>query len=110
MFSTQANRPLPRFVGDRGQVVPLMAFVLAIALVMVVVLARVGGQVEDRAKAQAAADATALAGVIDGEDAAGAIADSNNAVLVSYVARGGEVEVVVKVGQSTATARSRSRW
>lgn len=96
--------------GDRGQVLPLMAIVLLIVMVALVALTRVGVQLDDRARAQAAADAVALAGARDGEDGAGSIADANGAELRSFVASGAEVEVVVRLGGSTATARARRQW
>lgn len=107
------SRPLGpgrRPAGDRGQVVPLAAVVLLFAVLFALVVARVGGQVDLRARAQTAADAAALAGGRDGEEAARSLAVANHAVLESFVARGAEVEVVVRVGDERATARSRRSW
>ena len=110
----RARRAVPArsrgLTDDHGQVLPLMAIVLMITMVALVLLSRVGGQLDDRARAQAAADAVALAGAREGEDGAGAIADADGAVLLSFVAQGSEVEVVVRLGHSTATARARRRW
>lgn len=94
-----------------GQIIPTM--VVAVLLVLVValfVVVRVGRQVDDRARAQSAADAVALAGARDGQGVAGAIATANHAVLESFVGRGAEVEVIVRVGRSRATARARREW
>ena len=83
-----------------------MFFVVVAALVII----EVGAQVDDRARAQTAADAAALAGARAGEDAAGAMAEADGGELTSYVSRGDDVEVVVRVGRSSATARARRRW
>jgi uncharacterized membrane protein len=96
---------------DRGQVLPMVGvavfLVVAIALLVVVGL---GHQTDDRARAQSAADAAALAGARDGEGAARSIAAANHAGVESFAIRGGEVEVIVRVGRSTATARARREW
>lgn len=94
-----------------GQIIPTMVVaVLVVLVIALLVLVRVGRQVDDRARAQSAADAVALAGARDGEGSAGSIAAANHAVLESFVGRGVEVEVIVRVGRSRATARARREW
>lgn len=81
-------------------------FVVVVALL----LAGVTQRVVHRAQAQAAADAAALAGVVDGPAAAGAVARANGAELVDFVDHGAEVSVVVARGDGTranATAERR---
>lgn len=95
---------------DGGQAVPLLLVAVLVVVVVLLLVVRLGVQVDRRARAQTAADAAALAGVRDGEDAARSVATANDAELTSYVAVGGEVEVVVLVGDERATARARRHW
>jgi uncharacterized membrane protein len=95
---------------ETGQIVPMAALVLAIVMLMGLVLARLGLEVDERARAQSAADAAALAGASEGEDVAGSVTEANGAVLESFVVRGSEVEVVVRYGGERATARARRQW
>jgi len=92
--------------GDRGQVVPLLALVVVVAAGAAVLLADLGGEVVDRARARNAADAAALAGVTGGGPAAAHAATANGATLDRFVERGDQVEVTVHVGTSRATARA----
>ena len=89
---------------------PLLLIVLLVAVVAAFVVVRVGAQVDRRARAQTAADAAALAGARDGEAGARSLAAADGAVLESFVASGTEVEVVVRLGDERATARSRRSW
>lgn len=102
--------PAARLRGAGGQVVPLAVLLLLVLVVGLVVVVRVGVGVDRRARAQTAADAAALAGARDGEDAARSMADADDAVLESFVVRGSEVEVVVRVDDERATARARRSW
>lgn len=95
---------------DGGQIVPLMAFVLAVVVLMGLLVVRTGLQVDRRARAQSAADAAALAGATEGEDVAGSVTEANGAVLETFEVRGSEVEVVVRIGDQRATARARRQW
>jgi hypothetical protein len=95
---------------DSGQVLPLVSVVLVLVALVCVGLTRLGVGVAERAQARTAADAAALAGARDGEDVAGEVASQNHGELVAYVAQGGEVEVTVRVGGSTARARAARRW
>lgn len=95
---------------DAGQIVPFVAVVLAIVVLVGILVIRVGRQVDLRARAQSAADAAALAGAREGEDVAGSVTEANGAVLESFVVRGSEVEVVVRIEDERATARARRDW
>jgi hypothetical protein len=93
---------------DRGQVLPLVAALVALcgaALVGLVPLARA---LDERAQARTAADAAALAGAADGEVAARRIAAANDAELMDIDIAGAEVTVRVRVGAVEAYARARS--
>lgn len=91
---------------DRGQATPLWAMVLLLAALLLLPVALLARTVIDRAEAQNAADAVALAGALDGEDAARVIARANDARVLEYRVEGDTVEVVVAVGDRRATARA----
>lgn len=95
---------------DDGQIVPMAVVALAIVMIIALVVVRLGGQVDRRARAQAAADAAALAGATEGEDVAGSVTEANGAVLESFVVQGAEVEVVVRLEDQRATARAKRQW
>ena len=59
-----------------------------------------------RIRAATAADAAALAGVIDGRDGAARLAARNGGELVEFTAFAEGVEVRVRVGTARATARA----
>jgi secretion/DNA translocation related TadE-like protein len=91
---------------ERGAVSIVMLAVLVVGLVLATGAARLGGALVGRARAEAAADATALAAadrlaVGDGSGAARAAADatasSNDARLVSCDCSGTTAEVVVEL-------------
>ena len=92
---------------QRGQALPLMAVVVALAALVVLGLGRLGAVVVARAEAQTAADAAALSGAIHGRASAEALAAANGGRLVSWVAAGAEVEVVADVRGERARARAR---
>lgn len=96
---------------DRGSMLVLtMLFTTAITAAVLVAMVPVVGGLADRQRAQAAADAAALAGVVDGRPAAVELANANGGVLVSWSEWGdGDavlVEVVVEVGRQRARARA----
>jgi len=95
---------------QRGQATPIMAIVLVMAAVIAIALIHLGGSAVDSARAQAAADAAALAGAADGPDAAAALATENGGELVRFQQLGDDVLVVVAVGRARATARARASW
>jgi hypothetical protein len=73
---------------------------------LVVGFGRLGAVTADRARAMAAADAAALAGAAEGERAARTLALDNGADITDYVVDGAEVQVSVRLGRATATARA----
>ena len=96
------------FEDERGQVAPLLAlFAVGIGLACLG-LGRFAGGAVDAASARTAADAAALAGSLDGESSARALAAVNGGRVVAYEAAGGDVRVGVRVGAAVVTARSRS--
>jgi hypothetical protein len=103
-------RRVQRVRGEGGQVVPLLAVVVLVVVVGLLVVAGVGGAAVDRARARTAADAAATAGVLVDRDEAEAVARANGGELESFVAAGGQVEVVVRVGDARAAARAELTW
>lgn len=95
---------------DRGQATPLVALAVLVACGVVVLIAHLGRAADDRARAQAAADAAALAGAVDGEGAARSIAAANGAVVEVVRRDGADAWVRVRVGRATAEARARASW
>jgi hypothetical protein len=93
-------------IDDRGQALPLMLIALAVALIGLLVLSRVGLAADDAARARTAADAAALAGAAEGRSEAGRLATANGGVLIEYRSSGSIVEVVVRVGRAAARARA----
>jgi hypothetical protein len=82
---------------------------VVLAVLFAVALARFGATVTDHERAQAAADAAALAATDGGREAAERIAVANGAVLTAFTvldAPTGTVIVTVAVGASSATARA----
>ncbi len=93
---------------DRGQATPLAVAMLAVVAVALVGLVPVGRALGDRARARTAADAAALAGAAEGEQAARSLAAENGAELVEFERSGDEVVVRVEVGDVDAYARARA--
>lgn len=94
---------------ERGQVAPLLAlFAVGIGLACLG-LGRFAGGAVDAAAATTAADAAALAGAVDGEPAARALAAANGGRLESFEAGGGDVRVRVRVGPHVVSARASGR-
>ncbi|MBW3537045.1 MAG: M15 family metallopeptidase [Actinobacteria bacterium] len=92
---------------EQGQVLPLVAALIAVIGVMAVQVGRVGEAAYQRAQAQTAADAAALAGVADGRAGAESVARANRGRLVSYREIDADVQVTVRLGDATAEARAR---
>lgn len=92
--------------GDQGQATVLLLAVVALMVVCMVATARFGARVVDREQAQVAADASALAGLTGGRSGAAHLAGANDGVLVSFTMVGDDVQVVVRVGDASATARA----
>jgi len=91
---------------DRGQAVPLVAVLLALAVVLLLAAGRLGRPVADAAQARTAADAAALAGTVEGRPGAVRLATLHGGELVSFTTFAGGVEVRVRVGTAAATARA----
>lgn len=69
-------------------------------------IGKLGGTAGERARAQTAADASALAGAAEGEEAARALAEGNGARLVGYAQQGLDTRVVVELGLAQATGKA----
>ena len=91
---------------DQGQATVLLLAVVALVVVAMVATAHFGARLVDRAQAQVADDAAALAGVSGGRSAATQLASANDGVLLSFAAVGDDVQVVVRVGDASAAARA----
>ncbi|MGF1598761.1 MAG: pilus assembly protein TadG-related protein [Acidimicrobiales bacterium] len=89
---------------ERGSIVPLVAAVVGVAMLAVIGVVELSGWIVDRARAQVAADAAALAGVVEGRPGAGDLAELNGGSLLSYRDDDGRVDVVVRVGSASALA------
>lgn len=92
--------------GQRGASLPLIGFVLAVMLMTTSVVIGLAVRVVDRAQAQSAADAAALAGVMEGRSGADRLARANGGALVSFEASDNAVQVVVQVDRWRAEARA----
>ena len=95
--------------GDGGQVVPLAVAMVGLLVVALLALVPAAAALGQRAQAGTAADAAALAGAAEGEDAARRLAEANGGEVVAYEQVGREVEVRVRVGDVEATARAAGR-
>ena len=95
-----------RMMGARGQALPLLVVLMMLGLSLLVAAAHLAPVLDDAARARTAADAAALAGVVEGRTAAAAIAAANDGVLVEYERVGASVTVVVRVGVVSARARA----
>lgn len=86
----------------------MLVLTAALGTALLAALVDFGGIAQDRARAQTAADAAALASLDGGRVVASDFAQRHGGVIVSWVAGPGEheVTVVVRVGDSTATARA----
>ncbi len=94
---------------DRGQSAVLVLVVTAaLGVALLAALVNFGGITQDRARAQTAADAAALASLDAGRAVAVDYAQHHGGVVVSWVSGPGEheVTVVVRVGDSVSTARA----
>lgn len=92
---------------DRGSMLVLTVLVgTAITAAVLIAIVPMLGDLVDRQRAQAAADAAALAGVSEGRGGAAALAAANGGVLVAWSESGDEVTVVVVVGGQRAQARA----
>jgi hypothetical protein len=95
-----------RLQGQRGQALPLVVAIVALAAIGVVALGRFAAGTVDAARARTAADAAALAGAAAGRGAAATAAAANAGTLVSFSQRDDTVIVDVRVGDAVARARA----
>jgi hypothetical protein len=91
-------------------VVPLLLVVLALAAASALLVARVAVAAGERARAQVAADAAALAGVRAGPGAAVQVADANDARIVAFEPSPGRVAVAVRHERARAAAVAEAAW
>ena len=84
----------------------LLLAVVALMVVCAAATAHFAARVVQHEQAQVAADSAALAGLTGGRDSAAQVARANDAVLVSFSMLDDEVQVVVRVGDASATARA----
>lgn len=91
---------------DAGQAIPLLLAVVALIAVVMAATAHFGARVIEQEQAQVAADAAALAGLAGGRPAAERLARANGAALIGFTGGDLDVQVTVRVGEATATARA----
>ena len=94
---------------ERGSVAPLMALLVVAVGALCLGLGRLGGTANAKAKAQTAADAAALAGAAEGEDAAREYAAVNGAQVLAIDTDGADVQVTVRLRGVEARARATGR-
>jgi hypothetical protein len=92
---------------QRGSVLPVVALAMVMAGGGVVVLGRLGEAAVARASARTAADAAALAGAAEGEQAARQVAAANGATVLRYESLGDDTRVTVQIGAARAVGRAR---
>lgn len=91
---------------QRGAMLPMLAFLLVVVMVTTAVIVGLTERVLDRAQAQSAADAAALAGVMDGRAGADRLAAANRGTVVEFESADNWVRVVVVVDGRRAEARA----
>ena len=91
---------------ERGAVTVVVGAAIVIVTYLVLQETKLSVAAADRARAQTAADAAALGGVVDGEEAAADLALSNGATLLTFVDDGDQVQVQVGFNGAVATARA----
>ncbi len=91
---------------ERGAVAPLMAVAVLMMGGLTVGLGQLGRATLERAQAQSAADAAALAGAAEGRPAATALAEANGGVLTSFDSEAATVRVTVRLGSAVAAAKA----
>ena len=91
---------------DRGSAVLLVAIAVVVSGATALGIARLGVAAIAAGRAQTAADAAALAGVIAGPTAARALASANGASLSGFTVEGDDVVVTVRYQGVLASARA----
>ncbi len=98
--------PLIGFSKERGSITPFIALFVFITAGLTMGVARFGAEASIAAQARTAADAAALAGAAEGEQAARQVAHINGARLVSFSVEGREARVTVELGGTKVSARA----
>jgi hypothetical protein len=88
----------------------LVLLLLALAALGALLVTRTAAVAADRARAQQAADAAALAGAAAGRPMAERLAIRNGGTIERYEQRDDRVIVRVRVGAAAATASARRSW
>jgi hypothetical protein len=83
-----------------------VAILMVLIGVLCLGLGRLGGSATAKARAQTAADAAALAGAAEGEDAARELARANAAEVLDVRTEGADVQVLVRIRDVEAWARA----
>lgn len=91
---------------ERGSITPLVAVVVLAVGGLIAGFGRLGAVAADAARARSAADAAALAGAAEGEQAARRLAGANGGRIESFELAGTAAQVRVRYGRATATARA----
>lgn len=103
------ERPNRVRTAEAGAALVMMAAGLVFFMVMAFVVVGSASRSVDRSRAQAAADAAALAGAAGGREEAELLARANGAELVDFERSGNEVLVTVLVDGARAVARADRR-
>lgn len=101
------REPDERLHPEDGQASLFLVGIVAVVVVVVLALVPVARAVSLKAQARSAADAAALAGAAEGEDAARAVAEANGATVVAWQAEGKDIWVEVRIGRAHAVAKAR---
>lgn len=97
-----------RFGTERGQALPLVLVIMAVAVGASLLLGQLGRRAVQGAQAQTAADAAALAGAAEGPGAAAELARRNGSTGSDVRGTVGDVTVTVRVGEAGAIAHAQA--
>ncbi len=89
------NRTISYRQSQRGAAIPMLAFSLALFMVLGLLIVGIGAEASKRTRAQSAADAVALAGAAGGKGEAGRMAQKYGANLLTFSIDGSTVSVVL---------------
>ncbi len=103
-------RPTDRSGSTRATAMVVTVLALAVLAVAATVIVTTTEAAGDRARAQTAADAAALAGVTGDRAAAADLAARNGAQLRRFERRAERVSVVVELGAAVAEAEAEVAW
>ena len=91
---------------ERGQALPLVLVIMAVAMGAALLLGELGSRALAESRAQTAADAAALAGAAEGPEAAAELARMNGSTSSDVQGTVGEATVTVRIGEADAVARA----